>query len=143
MKKSIVVLSLFIVSVFGLMLQSCTSPEPENIKVEVVAEKTIEPEGVHVYYFHSTRRCSTCKAVENVTVEAITEYFNGDISFESINMEEDKDNSLLKKYEVTGQTLLVINDDSVIDLTSDAFMMARIKPKEFKSLVKSTIENLQ
>jgi len=52
---------------------------------------------VQVYYFHATRRCATCQAVEAVTKEAIKEYYGDKVTFESINREEEKDNPLVAK----------------------------------------------
>lgn len=126
------------------MFQSCNGAKSENETETQTSQVFVnEPEGVHVYYFHATRRCATCQAVENVTKDAINEFFGGDIPFESINREEDKENPLLEKYEITGQTLLVINGDEVTDLTNDAFLSARLKPEDFKSIVKSTIESMK
>jgi len=95
---------------------------------------------VEVYYFHSTRRCATCQAVESVTEEALKEYYGTEVSFKSVNQEEDKDNPMIKQFEINGQTLLVIKGDEVINLTNDAFLNARISPEKFKVKLKSTID---
>lgn len=95
-----------------------------------------------VYYFHATRRCATCQAVENATKEALAEYFGEEITFTSINREEDKDNPLIEKHNINGQTLLVIKGEKVVNLTNDAFMNARTKPEKLKEKIKATIETL-
>ena len=95
---------------------------------------------VQVYYFHATSRCATCKAVEDVTQEALKEYYGEKVVFTAINREKDKKNPLLKKHKVNGQTLLVVKGKKVVNLTTQAFLNARNKPEKFKELIKSTID---
>ena len=97
---------------------------------------------VKVYYFHATARCVTCKAVEDVTQKALKELYGKKVAFESINREEDKDNPLIAKHKVAGQTLLVISGDKVVNLTNDAFLNARTKPEKLKEKIKATIDPL-
>jgi hypothetical protein len=97
---------------------------------------------VKAYYFHATRRCATCQAVEAVSKEAIKEYYGNKVTFESINSEEEKNSPLIKKYKVSGQTLLITNGDKKVNLTNDAFLNARTNPEKFKSKLKSTIDSM-
>jgi len=104
---------------------------------------TVKPgDDVVVYYFHATKRCVTCKAVEAVTKEALKEYYGEKVVLTSINREKDKKNPLLKKYKVNGQTLLVVKGDDVVNLTSDAFLNARTKPEKLKKKIKTTIDSM-
>lgn len=97
---------------------------------------------VKVYYFHSTHRCETCMAVEEVTKEALKQYFGDQIVLKSINSEEDKDNPIIKKFQVSGQTLLVLKGDKSEDLTNFAFMNARTNPDKLKAKIKETIDKM-
>jgi len=97
---------------------------------------------VKAYYFHATRRCATCMAVEDVTKEVLKAKYADKIIFESINREEDSKNPLLEKYKVSGQTLLIVKGNKVIDLTNDAFLNARTNPDKFKEKLKSTIDKM-
>ncbi|KJF43225.1 nitrophenyl compound nitroreductase subunit ArsF family protein [Draconibacterium sediminis] len=97
---------------------------------------------VKAYYFHATKRCVTCEAVEKVAKQTIEENYKGKVTFESINREEDKDNPLVKKYKISGQTLLLVKGDEMVDLTSSAFMNARTKPEKFEKRLKSEIDEL-
>ncbi len=97
---------------------------------------------VQVYYFHATRRCATCQAVESVTEKTIKENYGEKVSFESINNEEEKDNPLIEKYEISGQTLLVIKGDQKVDLTNEAFLNARTSPAKFEKKLKAAIDKL-
>lgn len=97
---------------------------------------------VQVFYFHATRRCETCQAVETVSKEAIKEYYGDKVTFECINREEEKDHPMVKKYKISGQTLLIIKGDKKVDLTNEAFLNARKNPDKLKSKLKSTIDSL-
>ncbi len=120
---------------FDQLQRNLSMPVDSNLLKETA-------ENVQVYYFHGTRRCATCKAIEAVTLEALTENFGQDVIFESIDGETDRDNPLLKKYKVTGQMLLLIKGDSITDLTNDAFLYARSNPDKFKQELVATIAEL-
>ncbi|MDD2476214.1 MAG: nitrophenyl compound nitroreductase subunit ArsF family protein [Dysgonamonadaceae bacterium] len=123
--------------------QSCNSTSSDNStsEKEVYAENKEFGE-VKAYYFHATRRCATCQAVEEVSKEAIKEYYGDKVTFESINRDEDKDNPLMTKYKVNGQTLLIVNGDKKVNLTNDAFLNARTNPKKLKVKLISTINEM-
>lgn len=99
--------------------------------------------GVKAYYFHATRRCVTCQAVEAVTKEALKQYYGEKVSFQSIDNDKDGQNPLIKKFKVSGQTLLIIKGDQIVNLTQDAFMNARTNPDKLKAKIKSTIDSMQ
>ena len=98
--------------------------------------------GVEVYYFHATNRCVTCEAVEAVTKEALKQYYGNQLTLKSINREEDKDNPLIQKHQISGQTLLILKGDKAVDLTTIAFMNARTKPEKLKEKIKETIDKM-
>lgn len=110
-------------------------------KVDGVFDEMEEGE-IIAYYFHATRRCATCQAVEQVTKETIEANFADKVNFESINREEEKDNPLIEKYKINGQTLIIVKGDEVINLTNEAFMNARSNPEKFEVKLKETIEGL-
>ena len=129
--------------VVAISTQSCNSGTKDNSSSEketLVENK--ETGEVKAYYFHATHRCATCQTVEDVSKEAIKEYYGDKVTFESINRDEDKDNPLMTKYKVNGQTLLIVNGNREVDLTNDAFLNARSNPDKFKSKLKSTIDSL-
>ncbi|MBT4400042.1 MAG: hypothetical protein HN686_01810 [Bacteroidetes bacterium] len=105
-------------------------------------KENLNSKDVKVYYFHATARCATCKAVEAVTQKTLKDSYGDKVSFTSINREKEKDNPLIKKYKVSGQTLLVVKGDKVVNLTNDAFLNARTKPEKLTSKIKSTIDKL-
>lgn len=106
-----------------------------------------DDEKVEVYYFHFSRRCATCNAVENEAVKALEEYFpekmeNGEITFLSVNIEEEGNEKLAENLAVSGQALLFVKGDKKIDLTNDAFMNARTKTEKYHKQVKKTVNSL-
>ena len=145
MRKTITILSLFFfMGGVALLTQSCGSTSTDSAtsekEVRVENNKNSAKVGeVKAYYFHATRRCATCQAVEDVTKEAIKEYYGDSVTFESINRDEDKDNPLMTKYKINGQTLLLVSRDKMVNLTNDAFLNARTNPKKLKVKLISTI----
>ena len=108
--------------------------------------KVSETNKVEVYYFHNTRRCATCNAVEDVTKAALEEYYpeqmkSGEITFQSLNLEEDKGETVAKELGVSGQTLLIIINGKKKDLTNDAFMYAKSKPEKLKEKVNKVVSS--
>lgn len=102
---------------------------------------------VEVYYFHYSRRCATCNAVEDETKHALEKHFKkqmdeGDITFLSVNVEEEGSETLTDLYQISGQTLLFVGGEETINLTDVAFMNARTKPEKFRKLVKETVLKL-
>ena len=105
------------------------------------SEATIE-----VYYFHLTRRCATCNAVEKESIKALEALYpekikNGEITFLSVNIEEEKNNTLAESLEVTGQTLLFVMGDKKVNLTNAGFMYAKTKPEKLQTKIKETIDS--
>lgn len=144
MKNVISVFSIILfMGVISMASISCTDSSAKvQIEEEAVKANTVSSDPIMAYYFHSTRRCKTCKAVESVAKETIDENYKGKVTFELINRDEEKDNPLIEKYEVDGQTLLFVKGDKVLDLTNDAFMYARSNPDKLKSKIKKAVDYL-
>jgi len=73
---------------------------------------------VEVYYFHFTRRCVTCQAVETETQAAIAALYpvqvkKGLISFKAVNLDEKTSETLAKKCKAEGQALLIISPEKL------------------------------
>jgi len=99
---------------------------------------------VEVYYFHYSRRCATCNAVEEVSKKTISESFASqfkkrEITFKSVNLDEKSSASLAKKCKAEGQSLLILGNGKRIDLTDKAFLNARSNPERLKAEIKKAI----
>ena len=99
-------------------------------------------EKVEVYYFHYTRRCATCNAVESVTKEAVAELYGSKVSFTDYNLEEEAGKKRGKELKVSGQTLLIVSGETRINITNDGFMNARSNPDKLKAIIKEKIDPL-
>jgi uncharacterized protein YxeA len=106
------------------------------------AQTGAKPTGVEVYYFHGTHRCTTCNTVEKVAKEALKQYYGDQVTLQSINREEEQNSALVKKFQIAGQTLLVVKGDKKEDLTNIAFMNAERSPQRLKTKLKETIDKM-
>ena len=97
---------------------------------------------VLVYYFHMSRRCATCKAVENVSKQAVQEMSSDKVSFEAYNLEEPEGEKKAKQLNVSGQTLLVAGGDKKINITREGFLHARTKPEKLKEIVQEKVKSM-
>jgi hypothetical protein len=113
-------------------------------KAQAVVSKQAK---VEVYYFHFTRRCVTCQAVEAETQKAIAALYAkemkaGKIKFTAINLDDKGSEALAAKCKADGQALLVIGGTKRIDLTEQGFMYAKNSPDKLKAALKKTIDPL-
>ncbi|HEY5508517.1 MAG TPA: nitrophenyl compound nitroreductase subunit ArsF family protein [Paludibacter sp.] len=138
MKKhiSIIILAVIISSFF-----SANSQTPKATKL------ISKPSKVEVYYFHYTRRCVTCQAVETETKKSILALYplqtkKGLITFTSINLDEKSSEAIAAKCKAEGQSLLITSSNKRVDLTDKAFMYAKSSPLRLKAELKKTIDPL-
>lgn len=137
---------LSIILLMGLVAvsaQSCKrAPADNSTSLEVALDENNKSSDVIAYYFYGSTRCVTCMAIETVSKEAIKEFYGDKVTFESINREDEKDNPLVKKYKISGQALIIVKGDKMVDLTNDAFLNARTNPDKLKNKLKSTIDEM-
>lgn len=106
---------------------------------------------LEVIYFHATRRCPTCLAIEDNTKKTLNTYFStkvkdGTIKLIVINVDDDKNKVVAEKYEATGSALFLTKTnegkESKSDMTDFAFSYARNNPEKFISGLKDKITEL-
>lgn len=135
------------ISIVFLALVAFLAFRPDG-KADVSSDAAVTAaDKVEVYYFHFSRRCVTCIAVENKAQEAIIalypdEYKKGKITFASVNLEDEKNKPIAERAKVTGQTLLVMSGEVRKDLTAEGFMYANNNFEKFKSEIKKAIDPL-
>lgn len=105
-------------------------------------EKVNNPQHVEVFYFHYSRRCATCIAVENVSREAVAELYGEKVSFTDYNLDEEEGKIKGKELQVPGQSLLIVAGNTKIDITNEGFMNARANPEKLKAIIKEKIDPL-
>lgn len=133
---------------FSLMLSflmssmSCESQNKKAPKATTTVSNKIE-----VYYFHYTRRCITCNAVEDVTKKTLAELYpeqqkKHTIVFASVNLDDATSKAVAEKCQAEGQGLILLANGKRIDLTDKGFMYAKSKPEKLKEELKKAIDNL-
>ena len=140
MKQLIITLPIFI---FVFLTESCQAQSEKNEE----AKKLTSNNEISVYYFHFTKRCATCKAVESESLKVLEssysdQYNSGQITFQSYNLDESDSKEVANKLKVSGQALLIIKGEKVQDLTNQGFMYARSNPAKFHSELENAIGKL-
>lgn len=120
-----------------MMLMSSFICKAQTEKKETAAATQIE-----AYYFHNAARCVTCKTVESEAKADLKNLYGSQVTFKSLNLEDDATKAIAKKLEVSGQTLLVVKGSKKVNLTNEGFMYARTNPKKFKSIIKEKVDAL-
>ena len=111
----------------ALTISSCKAQETQNAQInsEGVSSR------VELIDFYGTHRCMTCEAIEANSKYTVETYFkeelkSGLVTFQTINVDQDENYEVAKKFEAAGTALFlnVIKDgqEQQIDLTSFAFL---------------------
>jgi hypothetical protein len=135
--SSFLLLVIMTTSIYACTGSSSTSP---NGPSSLAPGKKVE-----VFYFHFTRRCTTCNNVEKVSKDAVETQFaaqvkNGEITFKSVNLDEKDGEAIGAKYKIEGQTLIVISGGKRADLTDKGFMYANDSPDKLKAEIKKAVD---
>ena len=145
MKKLLTIATAILIMVAGTTTDLKGQNQNPNPKKPETAK--VESAGVEVIYFHFTRRCVTCKTVEENSKIAVGE-LNADkdkkmtYSFKCLNLDEADGKAVAEKHKVAGQALVVINNGKLTDITANAFMNAKELAKIKSEIVKAVSKNL-
>lgn len=122
----------------AVILASCSGGNQKN-EVEQIDASTI-----YVYYFHGKQRCKTCMAVEKVVKETVENTYGGNdqVKYMEIKTDETENESLLGKYEVTWNALIIAKGDKHTNLTTDAFATAVNSPEALTEQIKTEVNRL-
>jgi hypothetical protein len=138
MKKTALLATILFITLSSI---SCNSQSNNK----AVSQK-VGSSDVNVYYFHFTRRCATCLAVEENARKAVEALYPNEVkagaySFTALNLDEANTKVIADKLGVGGQSLLVVRGDKKIDITSAAWLSAHDLEK-MKVEIKSGIEKV-
>jgi phage portal protein BeeE len=97
---------------------------------------------IEAYYFHNATRCETCRTVESEAKSDLKELYGDKVTFQALNLEDKTAQTIAKKLEVSGQTLLIVKGDQKINLTNEGFLYAVTNPVKFKSIIKEKVDPL-
>ena len=132
------------ITILAVIMSSFFSANSQTSKATKVVSKVSK---VEVFYFHYTRRCVTCQAVETETQKSILALYplqakKGLITFKSINLDDKSSEAIAAKCKAEGQSLLITSSNKRVDLTDKAFMYAKSNPIKLKDELKKTIDPL-
>ena len=113
----------------------------------IIKDSSKNENKIEVYYFHYKYRCSTCLAVEEQTRNDLIDIYpakmnSGEITFQSVDMEEKSGEDLANKMKVKWQTLIFIHNGQRTDLTNDAFLYAQTNPNKLKVKIKEIVDKM-
>ncbi len=132
------------ITILAVVISSFFSANSQTTKATKVIAK---PSPVEVYYFHYTRRCVTCQAVETETKKSILALYplqakKGLITFKSVNLDEKSSEVIAAKCKAEGQSLLITCSKKRVDLTDKAFLYAKSSPEKLRAELKKVIDPL-
>jgi hypothetical protein len=126
----LVVLATAVVGVSGLPSRPLAEPVQQGAAPEVraVVTPSVHPHRVIAYYFHTTYRCASCRAIEAYSREAIESAFadqlkDGRLVWKVINLEVKGNEHFVKDYGLYTKSLVLVSE-------------TRGKPAEWKNLEK-------
>ena len=135
MKSLNIILSL--IFFLGLSISCNAQPEKKDYNSDLATA-----EGVEVFYFHNTRRCVTCQAVETESKDIVEKLYQDKVSFFAYNLEEEDGKAKAGELGVSGQTLLIVSGETRINVTNEGFLNARSNPEKLKQIMKEKIDPL-
>jgi len=115
----------------------------------MVAVSAQKPARLKIIYFHAERRCPTCISIEDNTKKTLNTYFadqlkDGTVTFQSLNVEDEKNLKLVEKYEAEGSSLYLTQvngkQEKTTDFTNFAFSYSRNQAEKFIAGLKEEIE---
>ncbi len=120
---------------------ACQGPSTGE-KSTVGVENKIDQPDVMVYYFHGKQRCKTCVAVGNLAQETIMKNYgaNPNVKFLEINTSEKSADSLVAKYQVAWNALIIAKGEDKIDITQAAFAHAVANPDTVSVIIKKEVD---
>jgi len=113
----ILILCFVAIVIFSFVQYSGGAEEkvPKSVSKSNAAET--KDHKVVVYYFHGNKRCNTCKRIEQLTREAVENFFSDEMStglveLKVINVDEPENKHFVKKYQLFTKSVIVSDTQS-------------------------------
>ena len=125
---------LLVLLVLGIVVASgaplaWAAPAKDGAAVKpTLVTPSVHPRRVIAYYFHTTSRCASCRAIEAYSREAIESAFSAELKdgrlvWKPVNIEVKGNEHFVKDYALYTKSLILVNE-------------VRGKPAEWKNLEK-------
>lgn len=117
------------------------------IMTSVIHSQTVTK--LKIVYFHSEHRCPTCISIEENTRKTLETYFakqleDGTITFQVYNVDDEKNEKLVEKYEADGSSLYLTQlngeKENTTNFTNFAFSYSRHEAEKFMDGLKKEVE---
>jgi hypothetical protein len=127
-----------------LFIVPATLPANSQENSAAGTEKSVKEKATYVYYFHSSRRCKTCLSIERIARGIVKDQYgdNKNVVFKSLNIEDDKNQALVEKYQIAGSSLLVCCGKENVNLTAKAFQYALSSPDKLQDALIAAVEKM-
>lgn len=99
-------------------------------------------DNIVVYYMHGKQRCVTCKAIGTHAESVVKELGNDRVVIETVDFSTPEGEKIADKYEVASSSLILVNGDDVVNLTSMSFQYAKNDPEQFKKRLETEIQKM-
>lgn len=93
------------------------APKAEADTTGARADTTAASHRVVAYYFHTNRRCASCRKIEAYTTEAIQQDFveelkDGRLVYRVVNVEEKANEHFVKDYKLFTKSVILVDEQS-------------------------------
>lgn len=131
--------------ILAFVLPLFAAPHGAPFATEREALFSKDKKEITIYYFHTSRRCKTCRSIERAAKAVVKEQSgkHKDVVFKAVNIEEKENEALAEKYEIGGSALLVCRGDKTTDLTAKAFQYGLNDPGKLKALIVETVDGMR
>ena len=131
----------YLLASIAIFLMSCVGNKSQTTDANIANEGKL-----HVYYFHTAKRCSTCLAIEQATEQVLqanyAQHLGDKIIYQAVDLSDPQNTSLANYYQVAWSSLILHRDTLRIDLTQEAFAYARTEPERFQQLLNEHIQQV-
>jgi hypothetical protein len=101
-----------------------------------------------VYYFHATKRCATCMAIENLSKEIVETRYGaqlkaGVVQWQSVDVQQPNNRQFIQQYRLVSSSLVLVRVDDGKKgrwQTLDKTWLLIRKKNDFTQYVQSSID---
>jgi hypothetical protein len=139
----------YFLSILLFALLAACSNESKNSTENNKEKITLKANRVEIYAFHGTRQCETCKHMKAYTKSTLDKHFkkelkSGEIVYQVIDVDDEKNYELAEKFEATGTALMVnrvnAGKDQIEDWSDFAFEYANGDQTDYEAQLKKMIQ---
>ena len=133
--------NLLVILILALGLSACRQKPAFPTSQPVMPQKG----QTAVYYFRTNFICETCEAIEQVVQHELESKYADELKseklvFRQLNLDDPQTADFALRFDVVFKSLLILKDDTVIDLTNEAFLYALPNPAKLRQLLDESLK---